>query len=190
MGWGLISAAGSVPGLRTACLRSEPCLRLPGNRAPDMVPEFRGSRVCVCVCVCVCRRVYVQACSAPVCLLVHEAVCMLCARVSACTRVCGRAPALGGSPVSPLLRPRPPAGLLLGKHTPSPLPGGRNPGWAQVRGWLLSPKSQGVFFFVFPFSKPTQRERPSKAQHRPRVSRASGGSIPGIVLRCLRLKTP
>ena len=194
MGWGLIAAAGSVLGLRMACSRSEPCLRLPGNRAPDMVPEFRGSRVCVCacvcVCVCVCRRVYVQACSAPVCLLVHMAVCMLCAHVSVCTRACGRAPALGGSPVSPpFSAPVPLPACCCGKHTPSPLPGGRNPGWAQVRGWFLSPKSQGVFF-SFPFSNPTQREWPSKAQHRPRVSQASGGSIPGIVLRCLRLKTP
>ena len=180
MGWGLISAAGSVPGLRTACLRSEPCLRLPGNRAPDMVPEFRGSRVCVCVCVCVCRRVYVQACSAPVCLLVHEAVCMLCARVSACTRVCGRAPALGGSPVSPLLRPRPPAGLLLGKHTPSPLPGGRNPGWAQVRGWFLSPKSQGVFFLSFLFQIPHKERGPQKHSTDPAYPELLVGAYQGL----------
>ena len=124
----------------------------------------------VCVCVCVCRRVYVQACSAPVCLLVHMAVCMLCAHVSVCTRACGRAPALGGSPVSPhFSAPVPLPACCCGKHTPSPLPGGRNPGWAQVRGWFLSPKSQGVFFFRSFFKSHTKREALKSTAQTPRI---------------------
>ena len=167
MGWGLVAAAGSVPGMQTARLRSELCLWLLGNRAPDTVPEFRGSharaRVCVCVCVCVytCLCASVQRACVSACA--HGRVHALCPCFGVHSRLWpGSSPS--GSPVPP---PHPPA-CCCSKHSPSPLPGGRDPSWAQVRGWFLSPKSQGVFFFFF-FKSHTKREALKSTAQTPRI---------------------